>query len=74
MDDIFHEKMLASSGWTSDSRGGVLVGDGTRRLGSLKLKVLPPWGGKLMQLVSTWRIIPGLGYVVNNHGDRWNVP
>ena len=25
-------------------------------------------------MVTTWRVIPGLGSVVNNHGDRWNVP
>ena len=24
----------------------------------------------LGEIPPTWRIIPGLGYVVNNHGDR----
>ena len=28
----------------------------------------------LISRTDTWRIIPGLGYVVTNHGDRIQVP
>ena len=51
--------------WTFVARGGVEIRDSSCDLGEEM-----PVTFIYIHIRSTWRIIPGLGYVVNNHGDR----